>query len=149
MRHVIPISGKDSLACALIQTVRQPDVPYEFFFNDTGCELPETYDWLDRVERTTGWKLNRIGKSLEAIIHAEDMLPSSQVRFGDHYCDELPEWKSRQLFSGRTRANCFFCFFQRQYEILWLAETHPDLLWRTSWLERTTGKRRSGPYSFR
>ncbi len=234
MRHLIPISGKDSLAAAMIQTARHPDLPYEFFFNDTECELPETYDWLERVERKTGWTLTRIGKSLESIIREEDMLPSNQIRFctrrakiepmekhygksgitvyyglradenrvgarpsegwthsyplvdagidlngvwlilknqdllppsffwpslyyrvkellwfGDHYCDELPEWKFRQLFSGRTRANCFFCFYQRQYEILWLAETHPDLLWRTSWLERTTGTRRRAAYSFR
>ena len=64
MRHIIPISGKDSLATALVQTTRYPNLPYEFLFNDVGCELPETYAWLDAVERKTGWKINRVGKCL-------------------------------------------------------------------------------------
>lgn len=31
------------------------------------------------------------------------------------------------LFRGRTRDNCYFCFFQRQAEWVWLLETHPNL----------------------
>ena len=34
MRHLILISGKDSLACAIVQTERAPSLPYEFVFND-------------------------------------------------------------------------------------------------------------------
>ena len=42
MRHIIPISGKDSLATAISQRARFPDVPYEYVYNDTRMELPET-----------------------------------------------------------------------------------------------------------
>lgn len=32
-----------------------------------------------------------------------------------------------QLMAGRSRPNCFLCFNQRRYEVVWLCETHPDL----------------------
>lgn len=35
--------------------------------------------------------------------------------------------QKRILFSGRTRANCYFCFNQRLYEFVWLSETYPNL----------------------
>lgn len=54
MRYIIPISGKDSLATAIFQTTYQPNLPYEFIFNDTGSELPEVYKWLDNIEKSTG-----------------------------------------------------------------------------------------------
>lgn len=213
MRHIIPISGKDSLATALFQTSHQRDLPYEFLFNDTGCELPETYAWLDKVERETGFQINRVGKDLEEIISGYDVLPSHKMRYctreakiqpmekwigGDEatvyyglradedrvgyvarshsiapayplrdfgidlrgvwsilevrdllpptffwpalyerVCEmigpetswplDLQPWQRGILFSGRTRANCYFCFYQRQYEYVWLAETHPAI----------------------
>lgn len=214
MRHIIPISGKDSLATALIQTARYPDLPYEFIFNDVGAELPETYQWLKEVERQTGWEIVRIGKDLQALIALRNgFLPSPRARYctretkiepmkaylkgteatiyyglradevrtgyvpigSDTIIPSYPlrdmgidlqgvyaicqarglepptffwqrlydavsasvEWanweerlnrtEKRILFSGRSRANCFFCFFQRQYEFLWLYETHHAL----------------------
>lgn len=51
MRHIIPISGKDSLWTAIYQKQKDPSLPYEYLFNDTGAELPDTYAWLDKVER--------------------------------------------------------------------------------------------------
>lgn len=81
MRHIIPISGKDSLATAIVQRTLEPDLPYEFIYNDTRMELPETYEWLDLVESTLGIKIIRIGKSLEAIIYEKGMLPSASMRY--------------------------------------------------------------------
>jgi len=46
-RHIMPISGKDSLATALFQLAYEPDRPYEFMFNPTGAELPEVFTWLE------------------------------------------------------------------------------------------------------
>jgi len=213
MRHIIPISGKDSLATALFQTSLKQDVDYEFLFNDTGAELPETYDWLKKVEQKTGFFIERVGKDLEGWIRQKDFLPNHSNRyctrdakinpmqdwlgddeatvyyglradedrggyiprkhniiptyplrdFGidlqgvwsilevqdllpplffwqtlyDAVCDkigpesswsiELKPWQKGILFSGRTRANCYFCFYQRQYEYVWLSETHPEI----------------------
>lgn len=225
MRHIILVSGKDSLATALLQTTLRPELPYEFLFNDVGCELPETYEWLDKVEQKTGWSITRIGESLLAkirsyggflpgpraryctkeckiqpaeaffgtdpctvyyglradenrtgyvpfgkanitpvyplrtagvdlqgvysILDAQDLMPPSFLwqRLRDAVCKELQfTWHGWQdkltrgehliLFAGRTRANCFFCFFQRQYEFLWLREVHPDLFEEASGLEK-------------
>jgi len=81
MRYVIPISGKDSLATAIIQNKIEPDLPYEYLFNDTGFELPETYNWLKCVNNQLGFNLITVGESLEDIIWLEGILPSPKTRF--------------------------------------------------------------------
>lgn len=231
--HVIPISGKDSLATAIIQTTNEPQNQYRYIFNDIGSELPETYQWLTEVEKKTGWHIERVGKDLEAIIEHYNVLPSRMMRFCTsngkikpfekllkqaqgieqvlvYYglrADEpsrqgyiphnniIPKYPLRDLginlpmvlsickskglkpptffwatlhdrvtkemhrrcplfdwrdclseiefdflFAGRSRSNCYFCFFQRQYEFIWLNETHPDLFDRAVELEVNHGK---------
>lgn len=81
MRHIIPISGKDSLATAIVQMTREPDLPYEFIYNDTRVELPDTYAWIEKVEKTLGITIVRAGKDLESIIFEEKILPSPRRRF--------------------------------------------------------------------
>lgn len=80
-RHVIPISGKDSLCAALVQRAREPGLPYEYVFCDVRMELPETYAWLAAVENYLKTPIIRVGRSLEAVIADNGMLPSHQVRF--------------------------------------------------------------------
>ena len=59
MRHVCGISGgKDSSALAIYMRDRVPDM--EYFFCDTGAELPETYEYLDRLEVTLGKPIARL-----------------------------------------------------------------------------------------
>ena len=53
--------------------------------------------------------------------------------------DTLHPLKHRQLFAGRSRMNCSFCFFQRSYEWIWLLETHSALYWRAAEMEETIG----------
>lgn len=90
VRHLIPISGKDSLATAIVQNARNDKLPYEYIFCDVGMELPETYAWLDRVEEKMGWKIVRIGRSIEDIIIEFNMLPSHQRRFCTRYGKIFP-----------------------------------------------------------
>ncbi|MGC9424205.1 hypothetical protein [Vibrio sp.] len=63
---------------------------------------------------------------------------SCQRSFNRVYVNQLSEeekrfvsglnlWQYNALFSGRSRSNCYFCFFQRQYEWLWLKEAYPEL----------------------
>ena len=48
-RHLLGLSGgKDSSALAVYMRDRVPEM--EYFFSDTGKELPETYEFLDRLE---------------------------------------------------------------------------------------------------
>ena len=53
MRHVCGISGgKDSSALAVYMRDKVPDM--EYFFCDTGAELPETYKYLAKLEVVLG-----------------------------------------------------------------------------------------------
>jgi hypothetical protein len=105
MRHIIPISGKDSLATALLQTAHRPDLPYEFVFNDTGCELPETYGWLAQVEQKTGWGIARIGESLEAKIRSYNgFLPGPRSR----YCTIETKIEPFEACLGGDRATVYY-----------------------------------------
>lgn len=104
MRHIIPISGKDSLATAIWQTAHEPGLPYEFVFNDTRAELPDTYAWLDKVESTLGIKIARIGKSLQDIIRGHGILPSPRIRF----CTKDAKIRPMNREIGKGKAMVYF-----------------------------------------
>lgn len=83
VRHVCGISGgKDSSAMALYMRDRVPDM--EYFFCDTGAELPETYEYLDRLEVSLGKPIARLN-STKGFDHwfevYRGMLPSPQMRW--------------------------------------------------------------------
>ncbi len=230
-RHIIPISGKDSLTTAIVQTTRSPELEYEFIFNQTGAEFPDTLKWLNKIEAVKGWKIQRIDGDLESrILSYKGFLPSPKARYctreskiapmqkflGKEPCnlyyglrideparvgyipvagdtitpifplreigidlrgvyslltihDLLPPdyrwkrleddvsdrlssfnwrqlflpWEIAQLFSGRSRDNCYFCFYQRQSEHLWLMETYPELFEKAMNFEKDDYKWRS------
>jgi hypothetical protein len=100
MRHIIPISGKDSLATAIVQMARVPDLPYEFIYNDTRMELPDTYAWIELVEKTMGIHIVRSGKSLANIIAEQKVLPSPRMR----YCTRLSKIHPMRDFIGEDSA---------------------------------------------
>ena len=51
VRHVLGLSGgKDSAALAVHMDKNYPDIPIEYFFTDTGYELSETYDYLNKLK---------------------------------------------------------------------------------------------------
>ncbi len=91
MRHLILISGKDSLATALVQTARKPDLDYEYVWNDVAAELPETYAWMERVQQKTGWQVKRIGKNLiDMIAGYGGFLPGPRSRYCTRRCKIEP-----------------------------------------------------------
>ena len=50
-RHIIPLSGgKDSAALAVYLLQNYPKHSFELVFTDTGAELAETYEYLERFE---------------------------------------------------------------------------------------------------
>ena len=56
VRHIVGLSGgKDSAALAIYLRDRLPNV--EYVFSDTDKELPETYDYLARIEAYLGKKI--------------------------------------------------------------------------------------------
>jgi 3'-phosphoadenosine 5'-phosphosulfate sulfotransferase (PAPS reductase)/FAD synthetase len=82
-RHVLGISGgKDSAALAIYLRDRIPQM--EYFFCDTGAELPETYEFLTRLETALGKPIARLN-SERGFDHwlqvYQGTLPSPQVRW--------------------------------------------------------------------
>jgi hypothetical protein len=82
-RHVLGISGgKDSAALALYLRDRIPQM--EYFFCDTGAELPETYDYLVRLEAALGKPIARLNadRSFDHWLKVfQGALPSPQMRW--------------------------------------------------------------------
>lgn len=227
MRHIIPISGKDSLATAILQKELEPDLDYEYVFNPTGSELPEVFEWIKNVQTYLGKQIVHVGLNLEAIIEMYNyFLPTQKQRYctrkskiepfvnwinGDdcivYYgirADEnrqgfdnsttpniipktplkdkgvdlkgvlliinskglkpptffwesvynevcrildfdvktvLAEYEFDILFAGRSRANCFICFNQRLYELVWMLEIYPTLFDKMEWYESQGGEK--------
>ena len=83
MRNVCGISGgKDSSALAIYLHSEIPDM--EYFFCDTGAELPETYEFLSRLEVVLGKPIARLNSD-KGFDHWFEVyrgtLPSPQMRW--------------------------------------------------------------------
>ncbi len=89
VRHLLGLSGgKDSSALAVYMRDRVPEM--EYFFSDTGKELPETYEFLDRLEVFLGKPIARLNMDSDPSKNRDfdhwltlygGLLPSSQVRW--------------------------------------------------------------------
>ena len=53
-------TAADSAALAIYMAQTYPQIPTEYVFCDTDAELPETYDYLDRLEALLGKPIHRI-----------------------------------------------------------------------------------------
>jgi len=88
-RHLLGLSGgKDSSALAVYMRDRVPEM--EYFFSDTGKELPETYAYLDLLEAFLGKPIVRLNMDNDDSKNRDfdhwltlygGLLPSSQVRW--------------------------------------------------------------------
>jgi|ERR1700674_4071405 len=84
VRHVLGLSGgKDSSALAIFMRNRVPEM--EYFFTDTGAELPETYEYLDRLEGFLGKPIARLSaeRDFDHLLHKmhNNFLPSPNTRW--------------------------------------------------------------------
>lgn len=86
-RHVLGISGgKDSAALAIYIKQRYQDLheKMEYFFSDTGAELKEVYEFLDKLEAYLGKEIVRLssGRSFDHWLKVHDgFLPSAKQRW--------------------------------------------------------------------
>ena len=87
-RHVLGISGgKDSAALAIFMRDRVPDM--EYFFCDTEKELPETYDYLARLEAYLGKPIARL--------NAKRGFDHWLKVYGNYLPSQRMRWCTRQL----------------------------------------------------
>lgn len=101
VRHILGLSGgKDSTALAVLLSRCIPNM--EYFFCDTGKELPETYEYLDRIEARLGIRVIKLSAERD-FDHWLDMyrgvLPSPQVRWCTKQLKILP---LEQFIGGDT-----------------------------------------------
>jgi len=91
-RHIVSLSGgKDSTALALYMRDRVPQL--EYVFCDTGKELAETYEYLDRLEVHLGQPIKRITPDIsfdDLLEQRRNFLPSPQVRWCTEYLKIKP-----------------------------------------------------------
>ena len=84
-RHVLGISGgKDSAALAVYVRQAHPELNVEYFFTDTGKELPEVYEFLGRLEGFLGKPILRLNPRRDFDFWLREynhFLPSAQTRW--------------------------------------------------------------------
>ena len=89
-KHVLGLSGgRDSAALAVYMRQHHPELDIQYFFTDTGKELPEVYEYLGRLEGFLGKPILRLNPDRDFdfwLKQYNDFLPSPQTR-----------WCTRQL----------------------------------------------------
>lgn len=102
LRHVLGLSGgKDSAALAIFIKQRYPKIhdKVEYFFTDTGAELPEVHEFLDKLEAYLGKEILRLNsdKSFEEWLEQHNhYLPSPRQR----WCTREMKIKPFEQFVG-------------------------------------------------
>jgi 3'-phosphoadenosine 5'-phosphosulfate sulfotransferase (PAPS reductase)/FAD synthetase len=105
VRHIVSLSGgKDSTALAIHLREQIPNV--EYVFSDTDKELPETYEYLDRVEAYLGTKIVRL-RSEYSFDHWLEVysgfLPSPRMR----WCTKMLKIRPFEIYIGDDEANLY------------------------------------------
>jgi hypothetical protein len=91
-KHVLGLSGgKDSAALAIYMAREYPEIDIDYFFTDTGYELPEVYEFIDELE-------SLLGKPILRLNHNERVVNSDVKVF-----DKLLVEHNNFLPSGRQR----------------------------------------------
>jgi len=101
-RHVLGLSGgKDSAALAVYLKDHYPEISgrVEYFFSDTGAELKEAYEFLDKLETWLGKEIVRLstGREFDHWLRVHNgMLPSARQR----WCTRLMKIRPFEHFVG-------------------------------------------------
>jgi len=96
IRHIVSVSGgKDSAALAIFMKQRYPQIPAEYVFCDTGCELPETYEYLDQIEALLGEPIKRINALEMFKIRQKPGRTAFDIWLKEAYGDFLPNPRAR------------------------------------------------------
>jgi 3'-phosphoadenosine 5'-phosphosulfate sulfotransferase (PAPS reductase)/FAD synthetase len=107
-RHVLGISGgRDSASLAVYMRQTHPELDIDYFFTDTGKELPEVYEFLGRLEGFLGKGVLRLNPDRDFdfwLKQYNNFLPSAQARWCTRQLKLRPleQWIKPDLEAGKT-----------------------------------------------
>ena len=107
-RHVLGLSGgRDSAALAVYMREQHPEIDIEYFFTDTGKELPEVYEFLVQLEGFLGKPIIRLNPDRDFdfwLKQYNNFLPSPQTRWCTRQLKIRPfeHWVAPMLEDGDT-----------------------------------------------
>ncbi|MGR6467416.1 phosphoadenosine phosphosulfate reductase family protein [Rhizobium sp. PAMB 3182] len=105
-RHILGLSGgRDSAALAVYMRQHYPELPIEYFFTDTGKELPEVYTFLDKLEGFLGRPIRRLNPDRDFDFWLDEygnFLPSPRTRWCTRQLKLRPleHWLQKDLENG-------------------------------------------------
>ena len=107
-RHVLGLSGgRDSAALAVYMRQNHPELEVDYFFTDTGKELPEVYEFLVKLEGFLGKPIVRLNPDRDFdfwLKQYNNFLPSPQTRWCTKQLKLRPfeQWIRPGLENGDT-----------------------------------------------
>ncbi|MBF0304975.1 MAG: phosphoadenosine phosphosulfate reductase family protein [Alphaproteobacteria bacterium] len=131
-RHVLGLSGgRDSAALALHMSERHPELDIEYFFTDTGKELPEVYEFLWRLEGRLGKTIQRLNPDRDFdfwLKQYKHFLPSPKIRWCTRQLKIRPfeEWIWPYLEAGGKAVSYVAIRSDEDYREGY-SSTHPNL----------------------
>lgn len=133
VRHILGISGgKDSAALAIYLRDRVPNM--EYFFCDTGKELPEVYEYLDRLRARLGIEITQLS-SERGFDHWLDvyggMLPSPRAR----WCTKALKIEPIEKFVGDDQAISYVAIRADEEDRKGYISTKPNIEARFPFIE--------------
>lgn len=131
-RHILGLSGgRDSAALAVYMRQYRPELPIEYFFTDTGKELPEVYKFLDKLEGFLGRPIERLNPDRDFDFWLEEygnFLPSPRTRWCTRQLKLRPleHWLRDDLDSG-TIVNSYVAIRADEPSREGYQATHPNM----------------------
>jgi hypothetical protein len=107
-RHVLGLSGgKDSAALAIYMRQKHPHINIEYYFTDTGKELPEVREFLGRLEGFLGKTIHQLNPDRTFdfwLRQYNNFLPSPRTRWCTRQLKLLPfrQWVAPWLANGEN-----------------------------------------------
>ena len=131
-RHILGISGgRDSAALAVHMRQNYPEIDLEYFFTDTGKELSEVYEFLDRLEGFLGKSILRLNPDRDFDFWLREynhFLPSPRTRWCTRQLKLRPleRWLREDLDAG-TVVNSYVAIRADEPQREGYQTTHPNM----------------------
>ena len=131
-RHILGISGgRDSASLAVYMRQHHPELDLEYFFTDTGKELPEVYSFLDKLEGFLGKPIKRLNPDRDFDFWLDEygnFLPSPRTRWCTRQLKLRPleHWLKADLEAG-TVINSYVAIRADEPSREGYQATHPNM----------------------